>query len=182
MSEPADSPARPELASPNSGPGFDAVYAQLRALARHMLQDQRPGHTLQATALVHEAYLRLQQSTGSGISDPNRFHRIAAQAMRNILIDHARSRGRQKREGRQGQLSLDAVELASLGETDEILAVDEAIERLRAEHPELAELVELRFFAGLSNEEAARALGQSERTVYRDWAYAKALLMRALRE
>lgn len=182
MSEGADSQARPELEGSDSGPGFDAVYTQLRALARHMLLDQRPGHTLQATALVHEAYLRLQRSSAATPPDPEHFHRIAAQAMRNILIDHARSRGRQKREGRQGQLSLDAVELASLGQTDEILEVDEAIERLRAEHPELAELIELRFFAGLSNEEAARALRQSERTVYRDWAYAKALLMRTLRE
>ena len=138
--------------APRADAEFQGVYEQLRGLAKQMLLD------------------------------PSRFHRVAAQAMRNILIDHARARGRKKREGRIGQLSLDAVELASQGDTDEILAVDEAIERLRESQPGLAELVELRFFAGLSNEEAAKALGLSERTVYRDWTYAKALLLRALKD
>jgi len=178
VGEPAETPAAHD--APRADAEFQGVYEQLRGLAKQMLLDQRPGHTLQATALVHEAYLRMQQ--GAALLDPSRFHRVAAQAMRNILIDHARARGRKKREGRIGQLSLDAVELASQGDTDEILAVDEAIERLRESQPGLAELVELRFFAGLSNEEAAKALGLSERTVYRDWTYAKALLLRALKD
>lgn len=178
MSEPAD----PQAPSPAADGEFQRVYEHLRALARRLLSDQRPGHTLQATALVHEAFLRIQHGDGAIVGDASRFHRVAAQAMRNILIDHARARGRQKRAGRIGQIPLDAVELASLGKTDEVLAVDEAIAQLRTTHPELAELVELRFFAGLTNEEAARALGSSERTVYRDWMYAKVLLMRALEQ
>lgn len=159
---------------------FDGVYQQLRALARHLLQDQRRNHTLQATALVHEAWLRLQHGDPGVLADPGRFHRVAAQAMRHLLIDHARARGRQKRKGRITQISLDALELATAGRTDDVLAVDAAIDSLRQSHPQLAELVELRFFAGLTNEEAARALGLSERTVYRDWTYAKVLLLRAL--
>lgn len=182
MTEPAESHARPEHQGELSGDGFERVYERLRSLAHQMLLNQRPGHTLQATALVHEAYLHLQQGAPELLAEPGQFQRVAAQAMRNILIDHARARGRRKRDGRVGQLSLDAVELASRGETDELLAVDEAIARLRASHPELAELVELRFFAGLSNEHAARVLGRSERSVYRDWTYAKALLWRELKD
>jgi RNA polymerase sigma factor (TIGR02999 family) len=161
---------------------FQRAYAHLRALAHQMLQDQRPGHTLQATALVHEAYLNVLDGAPSALSEPGRFQRVAAVAMRNILIDYARGRARQKRSGGIRQLPLDALELASQGATDDILCVDEAITRLQAERPELAELVRLRFYCGLTIEEAAKALGQSERTVYRDWTYAKALLLRELRE
>jgi len=178
MIEPVD--PGPQTAA--SGSAFEGAYEHLRLLARQMLLDQRHGHTLQATALVHEAYLRMQRTANPLPGDASRFHRVAAQVMRNILIDHARARGRHKRAGRIGQIPLDAVELTSLGQTDDVLAVDAAIEGLRASHPELAELVELRFFAGLTNEEVAKALGSSERTVYRDWTYAKVLLMRALGE
>ena len=126
--------------------------------------------------------MRLLMSGGSVLSDAGRFHRVAAVAMRNILVDHARGRARLKRAGRIEQLSLDAGELAGRGANDEILVVDEAIERLRGSHPELANLVQMRFFAGLTIEQVASALGQSERTIYRDWTYAKALLLRELRE
>lgn len=182
MSEPPPQPPCSLAGTPPGDADFQTVYEQLRVLAGQMLQHQRPGHTLQATALVHEAYMRMQVGAESALADPSRFHRVAAQAMRNILIDYARARGRSKRSGIVGQVSLDAVELASQGSTDDILTVDEAITRLQATHPELAELVQMRFFAGLTIEETAKARGQSERTVYRDWTYAKALLMRALRE
>ncbi|MBK8977818.1 MAG: sigma-70 family RNA polymerase sigma factor [Planctomycetes bacterium] len=174
MSEPREPPP--------PDPDFEQVYDQLRRLARQMLADQRPGHTLQATALVNEAFLRLQQGDHPALCDKAAFPRVAARAMRNVLVDHARARGAQKRLGRRSQLTLDAVELASQGETAAILEVDEAIETLRTSHPHLAELVQLRFFAGLTIGEVARTLGQSERTVYRDWTYAKALLLGALDE
>lgn len=177
-----DTPACPPGQAPAADPDFDKVYAQLRSLARQMLTNQRPGHTLQATALVNEAYLHLLQGAESALADPSRFHRVAAVAMRNILIDYARGRGRQKRDGRRQGIPLDAVELASQGDTDEILTVDEAITHLEGTNPELAELVQMRFFAGLTIEDVARAQGRSERSVYRDWTYAKALLLRELRE
>ncbi|MBK8975497.1 MAG: sigma-70 family RNA polymerase sigma factor [Planctomycetes bacterium] len=173
MSEPVEPPV--------SDPDFPRVYEQLRQLARQMLAHQRPGHTLQATALVHEAFLRMQQADDTALTDPGRYPRVAAWAMRNILIDHARTRGRRKRQAPGRRIPLDAVELASQGATGEILAVDEAIERLQATHPQLAELVRLRFFAGLTLEDAARTLAISERHAYRNWHFAKALLLRALR-
>jgi RNA polymerase sigma factor (TIGR02999 family) len=175
-----ESPAAPELPSAVDGE-FQKVYEQLRAVARQMLLDQKPGHTLQATALVHEAYLRLVRSGSATPQEPSHFYRLAASVMRHILIDHARRGVRQKRGGRAERIALDAVELASSGRTEDLVAVDEAIERLRAHEPGLAELVQLRFFAGLTVEEAAATLGHSVRTVYRDWDYAKALLLRELR-
>lgn len=166
--------------NPAADGDFLKVYEQLRAIARQMLLDQKPGHTLQATALVHEAWLRLLHSGQAGQTSTEHYHRLAATAMRHILIDHARTRCRQKRGGRRQRISLDAVELVFEGDSESILAVDEAIGRLREHDPALADLVNLRFFAGLSVEEAARALGQSERSTYRDWDYAKALLLREL--
>lgn len=160
---------------------FGRVYEQLRAVARNLLLDQKPGHTLQATALVHEAWVRLLQGGHTQPGSADQYRRLAATAMRHILIDHARTRSRQKRGGRRERIALDAVELASEGNTEDILAVDEAIERLRATQPVLADLVQLRFFAGLTVEEAAQTLGRSERATYRDWDYAKALLLRELR-
>ena len=171
----------PSRHPPSADGEFPKVYEQLRAVAKQMLVGQRPGHTLQATALVHEAWIRLLRSGQSTPAGPGHFHRLAATAMRHILIDHARAANRQKRAGRRERIALDAVELAGEGRTDDILAVDAASERLRERNPALAELVQLRFFAGLTVEEAARALGQSERSTYRDWDFAKALLLRELR-
>lgn len=178
--DPAGTKGSPATSS-STDDEFGKVYEQLRAVARQMLLDQKPGHTLQATALVHEVWLRLRPNGTAAPCGQEQFHRLAATAMRHILIDHARGRGRQKRGGRRARISLDAVELACEGHTDDILAVDEAIERLRAVEPALSELVQLRFFAGLTVEESAQALGQSARTVYRDWDYAKTLLLRELR-
>lgn len=163
-------------APPESAGDFQLVYRQLRGLAARMLDGERTAHTLQATALVHEAWLSLLQSGSATASDPIRFLRLAAMAMRHVLIDHARTRGRHKRGGGAARISLDALELASQGNDEQILAVDDAITRLEQSHPDLAELVRLRFFAGLSVEDSAKALGTSVRTVHRDWTAARALL------
>ena len=172
----------PEPTTPPSDGEFQQLYLQLRSLARRMLDGERTGHTLQATALVHEAWLGLQRSGSVTANDPSRFLRMAAAAMRNILVEHARSRGRLKRGGKAARIPLDALELACRGEHGELLALDEALRELEQREPELGELVQLRFFAGLTIEEVARALGISVRTVHRDWDLAKALLQRALRE
>ena len=157
-----------------------AVHAQLRLIARRQLADERPGHTLQATALVHEAWLALRSSIGDG--DPRHFHAAAADAMRRVLIDHARKRNAQKRFGKLERLPLDAVVLARSAGLDEVLAVDEAVTALATANPRAAEVVRLRFFAGLDEAAAAKSLGLSERTVRREWTFARAWLWRRLQE
>lgn len=169
-------------AGPSGDAEFQQLYRQLRALAQRMLAEERAGHTLQATALVHEAWVGLCRSGSATVSDPARFQRMAAAAMRHILVEHARTRGRIKRGGGATRIPLDALELASRGQDGDLLALDEALSGLEQSEPELAELVQLRFFAGLSVEEVARALSVSVRTVHRDWDLAKALLQRALRD
>lgn len=159
--------------------GFLAQYSEVRQLARRMLLHDRGRHSLGATELAHEAWLRLVGNDLAAES-PEQFRRLVVVAMRHALIDRARARGSQKRGGGQARLPLDALELANVERFDELLAVDEAIERLRERNAEAAELVRLRFFAGLSVEETARALGTSERSVQRDWVYARAQLMRLL--
>ena len=161
---------------------FLSIYQELRRLAQAMFVGERPSHTLQATALVNEAWLQLRKCGDATAADPVQFKIVAALAMRRILIAHARTKGRQKRGGGFVPRSLDSVELAATGAFDEVLALDEAIERLRAEAPELAEVVRLRFYAGLEVAETARTLGRSERSVARDWAYAKTRLFQLLRD
>jgi RNA polymerase sigma factor (TIGR02999 family) len=156
------------------------VYEELRRLAAQRLADERPGHTLQPTALVHEAYLRLLGDDARRWADRGHFFRAAAESMRRILIDHARAKRGPKRGGSRNRVSLDLAELATESDGDEILAVTEAISRLEQQNPEVAEIVRLRFYVGLSAEETARALGVSQRTVYRDWTYARAWLIREL--
>ena len=157
------------------------VYAELHAIARARMSDERAGHTLQATALVHEAWLRLSQREGGVGSIPEAsFHEAAAIAMRRILIEHARSKGRIKRGGNLVRTPLSVIDLAAESDPDEIMAVDEAIQRLEEHDPDAARVVHLRFFAGLEVAETARALGISERTVAREWEYARAWLFRAL--
>jgi len=158
------------------------VYDELRALARAQLRHERPDHTLQATALVHEAYLRLLGGTQPPWNDRQHFFRAAAEAMRRILIEHARKRGRVKRGGKRVRVELTGVDLASEQDLDQILALDDAFRRLEEEDPEAADVVRLRFFAGLSVEETAQATGLSERTVKREWAFARAWLYDALRD
>ena len=160
------------------------VYDQLRAVAQRALAAERPGHTLQATALVHEAYLKLVGEREIPWASRAHFYVAAAEAMRRILIDHARARGRVKRGGGGGgraRLTLsDVTDLAS--KPDQILRFDEAFGRLEGELPEVAAIVRLRFFAGLSVEQTAEALGVSRSTVDRRWAFARAWLYRALRD
>ena len=155
------------------------VYTQLRKTAQRHLASEASGHTLSATALVHEAYLRLVGPREVAWGSRAHFYVAAAEAMRRILLDHARARGR--RGGKRRPLSEvpDVAALAAMG-SDEILAVDEAIERLEQEDPQAARLVRLRFYAGLSVDEAAQALELSARTAARLWIYARALLYRDL--
>jgi RNA polymerase sigma factor (TIGR02999 family) len=152
------------------------VYDELRRLAAQRLARESPGLTLQATALVHEAYLRLVGSdAGRGWDSRGHFFTAAAEAMRRILVENARRRDRQKRGGGRARAELLEADLAvDDPPPHEVLAVDEAIERLAAEDRQAAELVKLRYFAGLSVEEAAQALGMSRATAYRHWTYARA--------
>lgn len=160
----------------------DLVYDELRALARARLRHQRPDHSLTATALSHEAYLRLMGSHHPPWRDRRHFFRAAARAMRHILIDHARQRGRIKRGGNRVRVSLSGLDLATESDPDEILALDEAIRRLEERDARAADIVQLRFFAGLSVQETAEALEISERTVKREWAFARAWLYGFLRD
>ncbi|MCA9287324.1 MAG: sigma-70 family RNA polymerase sigma factor [Phycisphaerales bacterium] len=158
------------------------VYEQLRRAAQQRMAQERTAHTLTATALVHEAYARLVGDEHVKWDGRGHFYAAAAEAMRRILIEHARARGRVKRGGGRQRVPLSVVDLATEADAGEIMALDGAIERLRGEDERLAEIVRLRFYAGLSVEETAAALGVSERTVKRDWAFARAWLHRELEE
>ena len=155
------------------------VYEQLRALAGRKMRAERPDQTLQATALVHEAYLRLVDTTKVQLWESRwHFFAAAAESMRRILVDHARRRGRIKRGGEMHRVDLDNIELTVNDPPDELIALDDALSRLAIEHPEKAQLVNLRYFGGLTHEEAAQALGVSVSTADRHWAYARAWLYR----
>jgi RNA polymerase sigma-70 factor (ECF subfamily) len=154
---------------------FDLLYSELRSLARRHLGHERPEHSLQATALVHEAYLRL----ADGDKDwHNRAHffAIASSAMRRILVDHARAKHAAKRPGSQKQASLDSLAAFSNERYDDAIAIDLALKRLSQIDARQARIVELRYFGGLTAEETAEVLGISTVTVQRDWAVAKAWL------
>lgn len=154
------------------------VYNELRRLASQRLAREKPGQTLQATALVHEAYLRLVQGGDEhGWDSRGHFFVAAAEAMRRILVENARRKARLKRGGnlQRVDLDVDAID-APTRDADELLALDEALATLAEEDPRSAKLVELRFFAGLTVEQAAKALGISKGTACRDWAYARARL------
>lgn len=157
------------------------VYEELRRVAAAQLRQERPGQTLQATALVHEAYLRL---VGGETSWENRRHffAAAAEAMRRILIDRARRKRRVRHGGGRQRVELEADELAINAPSVDLLALDEALDRLAAEDPQKAELVKLRYFAGLNEQEAADVLGISRATAARHWAYARAWLFDCLRD
>lgn len=161
-----------------SGELLGAVYDQLRAIAQERMKAENAGHTLQATALVHEAFLRIGQGRCVPFTNRAHFFAAAAEAMRRILIDHARAKAAAKRGGGGSRVPLSVVDLAEDADPAEILALDGALERLERTEPEVAAVVRLRFFAGLSGDETAEALAISARQVDRLWAYARAWLSR----
>lgn len=156
------------------------VYAELRKLAAARMAQQPDGQTLQATALVHEAWLKLSNQASSSWNDRQHFFRAAAEAMRQILIDRARTKRRLKRGGDAVRIELSEVMLATDTPPDALLLVDEALTRLAEAHPDRAELVKLRFYTGLTVEDTALALGVSEKTVKRQWTHARAWLFREI--
>ncbi len=156
------------------------VYAELRRQAARYLRRERPGHTLQTTALIHEAYIRLIDQRNVRWQNRAHFFAIAAQLMRRILVDHARSRQAAKRGGSDIKLPLEEAIIASEGREVDLVALDEALERLAAIDQQQSRVVELRFFSGLSVEETAEVLEVSPRTVKRDWNVAKAWLRREI--
>jgi RNA polymerase sigma factor (TIGR02999 family) len=154
---------------------FDAVYGELRRIAGRQLQSERPGHTLGTSGLVHETYLKLANQTRVQWQDRAHFFRVAAIAMRRILVDYARRHRAKRRGGELQRITLDEnATAAERGET--LLALDEALQRLTKLNPRLCQVVECRFFGGLTEEETAAALGVTLRTVQRDWAKARGWL------
>ena len=156
------------------------VYDQLRAIAQQRMSEERAGHTLQATALVHEAYLRLVGDENVAWKSRAHFYTAAVEAMRRILIDHARRRGAVKRGGDWQRAALNVASLAMDENLDSFLALDEAILRLGEQDGKAADVVRLRFYAGLSIEETARVLDLSPRTIKREWTYARTWLLHFL--
>jgi RNA polymerase sigma factor (TIGR02999 family) len=163
---------------PRSGfapPSFEALYDELHALAHRQVRRSRPGATLSTTALLHEAYLKLEGV--DRVAGREHFFALAARAMRQVLVDHARERAAQKRGGGKIVVTLGGDEPAVEADADELLALDSALSELASVDGRLARVVELRFFAGLSVEETAAALGTSTATVKRDWRAARAFLL-----
>ena len=158
------------------------VYEELRRLAGARMAQEQAGQTLQATALVHEAWLRLIREGDRTWQNRAHFFAAASEAMRRILIENARRKSRFKHGGGQIRVDVQNIELAETTPDDKMLLINEALERLEAENPERARVVVLKFFGGLTNLEVAESLGIGERTVDRQWAYAKAWLFRKIRE
>jgi RNA polymerase sigma factor (TIGR02999 family) len=156
------------------------VYEELRRQAARYLRREQAGHTLQTTALIHEAYVRLVDQRNMQWQNRAHFFGIAAQMMRRILVDHARSKKRAKRGGSEVRVSLDKATVAVKGQDLDVVALDEALQRLAEIDEQQSRVVELRFFSGLSVEETAEVMGISKSTVKRDWSMAKAWLHREL--
>ena len=157
------------------------VYQDLRKLAALKMAGQAPGHTLQPTALVHEAWLRLAGNQPGQFAGRAHFYAAAAEAMRHILIDSARRKRAARHGGGQVRVDIEDVQIASLADDDELLAVHDVLDKLAAEDPQKAELTKLRYFVGLTFEEAAEVLGISVATAKRHWAYARAFLYEEIR-
>ena len=157
------------------------VYQDLRKLAALKMAGQAPGHTLQPTALVHEAWLRLAGNQPGRFAGRAHFYAAAAEAMRHILIDSARRKRAARHGGGQVRVDIEDVQIASLANDDELLAVHDVLDKLAAEDPQKAELTKLRYFVGLTFEEAAEVLGISVATAKRHWAYARAFLYEEIR-
>ncbi len=159
------------------------LYGELQTLARTRMRHERSEHTLSATALVNEVYLKLAAHNRIGAASRTQFMAVAANTMRRILVDYARTRKRQKRGGGEVPIPLEEVEeFLSEEEAEEVLALDAAIARLSERNPRAAEVVEQRFYAGLTLEETAQLLGVSDRTVRRDWLVARAWLRKEVAE
>ena len=161
---------------------FPLVYAELRAAARRQLAAGRPGDTLQTTALVHEAYLKLAGAGRTDWNDRRHFLAVAGRAMRQIIVDYARAQAAQKRGGDAPRITLDEQHVAVEERAGEVVALDEALTELESLSERPARVVELRFFGGLSVEETAEVMQISERTVKREWRKARAFLFDALRQ
>ena len=158
------------------------VYDELRRLASARMVGEAAGQTLQPTALVHEAWLRLVKEDGRTWRNRAHFFRAAAQAMRRILVDRARHKSSLKCGGGDVKVSLEDVDLAATTTDDRVLLVDQSLERLEKEDPESARVITLKFFGGLTNKEVAKILGVTERSVERQWAYAKASLFEMVQQ
>ena len=156
------------------------VYGELRDLAARYMERERSSHTLQPTALVHEAYMRLAQVRDAGFNNRVHFYGAAARAMRRILVEHARQRGAAKRGSNPAVVPLDEAAHVGIDLRLDLPAMDEALERLAAQAPRQAQVVELRYFGGMSVDDVAEFLGLGPATVKRDWAFARAWLHRAL--
>jgi RNA polymerase sigma-70 factor (ECF subfamily) len=162
---------------------LSSVYQELRAVAQNHMKSERADHTLSATALVHEVYVRLQPPRDIPWQNKAHFYAAAVEAMRRVLLDHAKAKNRQKRGGKGLRVDLDAGATLALAREEnlpELISLDEALCRLEDKDPRMAQVVELRFYAGLSVEETASVLGVSDRTVKSDWKFARAWLAREL--
>ncbi|MDR3377462.1 MAG: ECF-type sigma factor [Verrucomicrobiae bacterium] len=158
------------------------VYAELRALAAARMARESPGQTLQATALVHEAWMRLANSSSKQWENRGHFFSAAAEAMRRILIENARRKSRLKHGGGQIRVDFEGLDLAAASPDDQVLLLDDALVQLQSLDPQKARIVVMKFFGGMSGAEIAGVLGITERTVERQWAYAKAWLFNEIRK
>ena len=155
---------------------FEAVYAEMRRIAATCFRGNRANHTLTPTAVVHEAWMRLAGNSATSWDDRRHFYASAAMAMRHVLIDYARARGSLKRGGGRVRIPIDAADLAATADSDQIIALDEALARLEEWNPELTEIVRLRYYAGLTGEQAAEVMGLTMRTFNRRWSLARGWL------
>jgi RNA polymerase sigma factor (TIGR02999 family) len=161
---------------------FDAVYSELRRLASFAMRSERSDHTLQPTALVHEAYLRLVGASKLSYEGRRHFYNLAAQTMRNILIDHARAQMAAKRGAGARQVELTETSAVQINQPEQLLAIHNALDQLKELDPRQAKIVELRYFCGLSVPETASILEVSEKTVKREWSFARAWFEKELRK
>jgi RNA polymerase sigma factor (TIGR02999 family) len=172
------SPHQPDRSDPEAAESlFPLLYEELRRIAHRQLAVEREGHTLCTTALVHEAYFKLADQTRAQFASRAHFLAVAAQAMRRILVGYARKVGAEKRGGNWRRLDLDQVDIPVDERAEALVGLDGALERLSKLNPRLSQVVECRFFGGMTEEETATALGVTERTVRRDWVKAKGWLL-----